>query len=148
MLSAYPACFIKSPGDDGYSVVFPDLNDLATCGKDLEEAFSMAVDCLAGYLYTNQQEGGTPAAAPSPLGSIDANAVARKLGEDTPVEAFTNMVTVDVGEYAKVHFEKYVRKNVTIPAWMNEAAMAQRINFSQLLQEALRKRLSLPNLPQ
>ena len=41
MLSAYPACFIKE--DTGYSVIFPDLNT-ATCGDDLEDAFSMAVD--------------------------------------------------------------------------------------------------------
>lgn len=50
MLSAYPACFIKE--DTGYSVIFPDLNT-ATCGDDLEDAFSMAVDCLAGYLYSS-----------------------------------------------------------------------------------------------
>ena len=54
MLSAYPACFIKE--DTGYSVIFPDLNT-ATCGDDLEDAFSMAVDCLAGYLYSSNLEG-------------------------------------------------------------------------------------------
>ena len=48
MLSAYPACFIKE--DTGYSVIFLDLNT-AICGDDLEDAFSMAVDYLAGYLY-------------------------------------------------------------------------------------------------
>ena len=46
MLSAYPACFIKEEG--GYSVIFPDLNHLATCGRTLDEAQNMAVDCLAG----------------------------------------------------------------------------------------------------
>ena len=49
MLSAYPACFIKE--DTAYSVIFPDLNT-ATCGDNLEDALSMAVDCLAGYLYS------------------------------------------------------------------------------------------------
>ena len=46
MLSAYPACFIKE--DSGYSIIFPDL-DIATCGDTLDDAFSMAVDCLAGF---------------------------------------------------------------------------------------------------
>jgi len=55
MLSAYPACFIKEAG--GYSVIFPDLNHLATCGQTLEEALSMAIDCLAGYLYVLQKDG-------------------------------------------------------------------------------------------
>ena len=45
MLSAYPACFIKE--DSGYSIFFPDL-DIATCGDTLDDAFSIAVDCLAG----------------------------------------------------------------------------------------------------
>ena len=49
MLSAYPACFFKE--ESGYSVVFPDLNDLSTCGETLDESLRMAVDCLAGYLY-------------------------------------------------------------------------------------------------
>ena len=45
MLTAYPACFYKEK-EGGYSVVFPDLNHLATCGDTLEKALSMAVDCL------------------------------------------------------------------------------------------------------
>ena len=45
MLSIYPACFFKE--DNGYSVIFPDLNYLATQGDTLEDAVAMAVDCLA-----------------------------------------------------------------------------------------------------
>lgn len=51
MLSIYPACFFKE-ADNKYSVIFPDLNWLSTCGDSIEDALSMAVDCLAGYLYT------------------------------------------------------------------------------------------------
>ena len=58
-------------------------------------------------------------------------------------EAFVNMVTVDVAEYAKAHFEKSVRKTLTIPAWLNSAALEQNINFSQVLQEALKAQLHL-----
>ena len=50
MLSAYPAIFYKE--ENGYSVVFPDLNYLATDGETLEQALAMSVDCLAGYLYS------------------------------------------------------------------------------------------------
>ena len=49
MISTYPACFFKE--EQGYTVIFPDLNWLATCGDTLEEAFAMAVDCLAGFIY-------------------------------------------------------------------------------------------------
>lgn len=50
MLSMYPACFYKEK-DGQYSVIFPDLN-VSTCGENLEDAVRMAVDCLAGWLYT------------------------------------------------------------------------------------------------
>ena len=46
-------------------------------------------------------------------------------------------MTVDVEAYAKEHFEKSVKKTLTIPAWLNKAALEQNINFSQTLQEAL-----------
>ena len=52
MLSMYPACFFHE--NDSYSVIFPDLNYLATQGDTFEEAMEMAVDCLAGYLHTCQ----------------------------------------------------------------------------------------------
>gem|GEM_PF-5746041 len=50
MLTVYPAIFYHER-DGGYSVVFPDLHHLSTCGDTLPETIGMAVDCLAGYLY-------------------------------------------------------------------------------------------------
>lgn len=133
MLSAYPACFIKE--ETGYSVIFPDLNHLAACGSTLDEALAMAVDCLAGYLYWLDKDGETAPAA----SSIDKINLAEITEEaEVPLdETFINIITVDVAEYAKAHFEKSVKKTLTIPAWLNKAALEQNINFSQVLQEAL-----------
>ena len=139
MLSAYPACFIKE--ENGYSVFFPDLNNLATCGDTLDAALSMAVDCLAGYLYWLQEDG-EPAPAASPIDKINPTEIAKEL-EVSPDGAFVNIITVDVAEYAKTHFEKSVKKTLTIPAWLNKAALEQNINFSQVLQEALKAQLHL-----
>lgn len=132
MLSIYPACFFKE--DNGYSVIFPDL-DLATCGETMNEAMSMAIDCLAGRLHWLLQDG-EPIPEPSSMNSIDLAAVSKDLGIE-PLEAFVNLVSVDVKAYAKKHFEKSVRKTLTIPAWLNNAALEMDINFSQVLQEAL-----------
>lgn len=101
----------------------------------LDESFNMAVDCLAGYLYWLQKDGELAPAA-SPIEKINVTALAKEL-EVSPDNAFVNIVTVDVAEYAKVHFEKSVKKTLTIPAWLNERALAMNINFSQVLQEAL-----------
>ncbi len=70
------------------------------------------------------------------MNSIDLAAVSTDLGIE-PLEAFVNLVSVDVKAYAKKHFEKSVRKTLTIPAWLNNAALEMDINFSQVLQEAL-----------
>lgn len=135
MLSMYPACFYKE--EDGYSVIFPDLNYLATQGDSLEDAMEMAVECLAGYLHTCQKDGDS-IPSPSNMSNIDPVAVSQKISPDEPVsEAFVNIVSVDVATYAKEHFEKSVRKTLTIPAWLNSAALDMNLNFSQVLQEAL-----------
>ncbi len=132
MLSIYPACFFKE--ENGYSVIFPDLN-LSTCGETMEEAMAMAVDCLAGRLHWLKQDG-EMIPKPSLMNSIDISAISKDL-EIEPTESFVNMVSVDVESYAKKHFTKSVRKTLTIPAWLNTAALEMDINFSQVLQEAL-----------
>ncbi|MDO4803277.1 MAG: type II toxin-antitoxin system HicB family antitoxin [Lachnospiraceae bacterium] len=133
MLSIYPACFFRD--ETGYSVVFPDLNWLATNGSTETEAMKMAIDCLAGYLYCLKKDGNQVPDA-SAMSDISLADIANELDADTN-GAFVNMVSVDVAEYAKEHFEKSVRKTLTIPAWLNVAAKEKKINFSQTLQEAL-----------
>ena len=136
MLSMYPACFYKED-NDGYSVIFPDLNYLATQGDSLEEAMEMAVECLAGYLYSSKLSG-EKIPDPSNVVDIDPVAVSKEVSLDEPVgESFVNIVSVDVEAYAKIHFKKSVRKTLTIPSWLNDAALEQGINFSKTLQEAL-----------
>ena len=134
MLSIYPACFFKGQ-NNGYSVIFPDLNWLATQGETLEEALTMAIECLAGYLYTCKQDNDI-IPKPSQMSEISISDIAAELELETR-EAFINMVSVDVEDYAKKHFEKSVRKTLTIPAWLNNLALEKGINFSQTLQEAL-----------
>ena len=138
MLTSYPACFFKE--ENGYSVIFPDLNT-ATCGDSLDEAMAMAIDCLAGYIYMLRQDG-EAIPDPSPMAAVSPERVAADLDFD-PGENFVNLVTVDVDEYAKKHFEKSVRKTLTIPAWLNALALENGVNFSQVLQEALRAKLHI-----
>ena len=135
MLSAYPACFYKEK-EGGYSVIFPDLNHLATCGETLDEALYMAVDCLAGYLHISKRDGDF-VSAPSDIKSINPDDQ-----YDGYEEAFVNIITVDVEEYAKKHFEKAIKKTLTIPKWLNDTAISKGINFSKVLQNALIRELS------
>lgn len=124
----YPAIF--EPEEGGYSVYFPDLEGCYTCGGDLQEAIVMAEDVLAFYLYDEEVEGKT---IPEPSRSED---ISLKTGE------FANYIACDTLEYAKMHNNRAVKKTLTIPEWLNEAATKQNVNFSQVLQEALMKKVN------
>ncbi len=67
--------------------------------------------------------------------------VAKDLELDNYHDAFVNIVTVDAEEYAKTHFNKAVKKTLTIPQWLNDSATAAGLNFSQVLQEALMQKI-------
>lgn len=137
---SYPACFFKE--DNGYTVVFPDLNFLSTQGKDLNEAFKMATDILALYLYKPNKK--AIINKPSLLNKISLKAVAQELGDDIVNDgSFVNFVNVDVNKYAELNFNSSIKKTLSIPKWLNEIALENNINFSQTLQEALIKKLHL-----
>ena len=58
-------------------------------------------------------------------------------GEDDYIEATKQIITVDVEEYSRKHFDKAVKKTLTIPKWVNDMASDMGINFSKVLKEAL-----------
>ena len=126
MLSIYPACFFKE--ENHYSVIFPDFNYLSTCGDSLQDAMEMAVDCLAGALFSAKLDN-EDIPIPSKLEEIDPTQIASEL-EFEFKQSFVTLVSVDVEEYA-------IKKTLTIPEWLNKEAMSKKINFSQVLQEAL-----------
>ena len=133
MLSIYPAIFYKEK--DEYSVIFPDLNYLSTCGENLNDAMEMAIDCLAGYLYTAKLDD-DKLPMPSKINDIHSIDIANTIGFDGK-DSFINLISVDLEDYAKTHFNKSVKKTLTIPEWLNREATKKNINFSKVLQEAL-----------
>lgn len=139
MLSAYPACFFKEK-NGAYSVIFPDLN-LATCGDNLNQALDKSVELLADYLYQAKLDK-DKIPTPSDITTIDMKKIAKDLDSDD-YDGFVNLVMVDVEDYAKKHFEKSVKKTLTIPSWLNTLAIENNINFSRTLQNALRKELNV-----
>ena len=129
MLSIYPAIFYKEK--NGYSVIFPDLNYLTTCGENLNDAMEMAIDCLAGYLYTAKLDN-DKLPTPSKIDDIHPIDIANTIGFDGK-DSFINLISVDLEDYAKTHFNKSVKKTLTL----NREATKKNINFSKVLQEAL-----------
>jgi len=126
---AYPAVFTKE--DEGYSVIFRDLESCYTCGSDMEEALEMAEDVLALVLYGYEKES-KEIPVPSAYESI-------KLDENE----FVNHIRCDTLAYRKMYANKAVKKTLTIPEWLNEESVSKGVNFSKVLQEALIKEVGV-----
>ncbi len=125
----YPACFYKEE-DGGYSVIFPDFGN-ATCGDNFAEAMYMAEDLLGG-LIVSMQDDGEEIPAPSDIQNVKA--------VEYP-NGFVSLVGVDTEAYRQK--TKSIKKTLTIPEWLNAMAESHNINFSKVLQEALKSQLNI-----
>ncbi len=126
----YPAIFTLEK-DGGFSVFFPDLEGCYTCGDNLTDTIFMAQDALALTLYGYEHD---KREIPVPTNS---NNISLKENE------FVNLISADTLAYQKMYNNKAVKKTLTIPEWLNEAAVSMDINFSQVLKEALLAKLQL-----
>lgn len=126
----YPAVF--TPEENGqYSINFPDLESCYTCGDSLTDGIIMAEDVLAFILYEYEKEN-KPIPAPSSVDKILLD----------PGE-FVNFIACDTLSYRKMHSNKSIKKTLTIPEWLNDSAEKAGINFSSVLQDALKQRLNI-----
>lgn len=127
---AYPAIFTPEP-EGGYFIHFPDIENCFTCGNTLEEGLMMAEDVLALMVYTNFEESDQPAPASTPIKEL-------KLKNE-----FATYIACDTIECRRKFGSKAVKKTLTIPEWLNDAAIKENINFSQVLQDALKEKLNV-----
>ena len=133
MKIVYPAYFTPLEKSEEYCVTFPDLPGCVTQGENLADAIEMAVDAASGWVLDELEEGRKAPDASKPE-QIKANEYDN---------GFVSVVMLDIDAYAEKHGSKAVRKNCTIPAWLNTAAENAHLNFSQILQNALQKELHL-----
>ena len=124
----YPAIF--TPEDGAYSVIFTDL-EIATSGETLVEAMDMAQDALCLQLYDLEER---KDAIPAASSITDLRC---------PTGSFTSLIECDTMEYRRYYDSKAVKKTLSIPAWLNTMAEKEDINFSAVLQKALKAELNL-----
>ncbi len=125
----FPA--VLNYADDGISVSFPDLPGCLTCAHDTETALARAKEALGLYLYDSEQ---CNEAIPQPS---DVLGLSLAPG-DVPV-----LVDVFMPSIRDRINNKTVKKTLTIPAWLNREAEAANVNFSQVLQDGLKRYLSI-----
>lgn len=122
MRAAYPVIISKTE-DNFYYVSIPDF-DIATQGTDIPDAIYMARDAI-GLMGIDMEDSGRELPQP--------NSAQYKYDQGDIV----TLVDVDFSEYRRKVDNRAVKKNCTIPYWLNEEAEKAGINFSKILQEAL-----------
>ena len=125
----YPAIFIYEPGKE-IAVDFPDLK-CATSGTNDDDAFLSARELLGCVLYgLEEDEEDIP--SPTPLSKIQVKENERAV-----------LIDVYMPSIRMANINRSVNRTVTLPAWLNAAALERTINFSPVLQDALKAQLHI-----
>jgi len=125
MKLVYPAIFTPCKELSGYTVIIPDLPGCVTEGRSLTEAIEMGVDAASGWILDELEDG-------KPIPNISDYT---RLYVDNG--SFINFLYLDIDSYSEKHGTKSIRRNVTIPAFLNSFGEKQNINFSKVLQDGL-----------
>lgn len=126
----FPAIFEHSE-EGGYCITFPDFPGCITEGDTLKEAMYMAKDALELYIYNLEDE---HEAIPVP--STPESIKVSNSSFVVPIEAYMPLIREEMAN-------KSVKKTLTIPYWLNKIAEDKKVNYSQILQAALKEHLGI-----
>lgn len=127
----YYAVFTQE--DDYIDIVFPDLPGCVTFGDNLEDALYMSKDALEGHLLSLEDEGM----------SIPNSSTYRELLLNLKSNQQLQLINVDTDFLRRREENKAVNKMVTLPKWLVDLGKERKINFSQVLQQALKSELDI-----
>ncbi|MFR5868312.1 MAG: type II toxin-antitoxin system HicB family antitoxin [Oscillospiraceae bacterium] len=127
MKNAYP--IILTQGQKYVVVSIPDF-DINTQGEDFADAMEMARDAI-GLMGIDMQDDGKELPTPTPISEL------------TVENSVVTLVDIDFDVYRRKNELRAVKKNCTIPSWLNYEAEKANINFSQVLQNALMEQLKI-----
>lgn len=128
MKMVYP--IILTQGKEYVVVYIPDFN-INTQGKDMHEAIEMARDAI-GVVGIDMEDDGETLPTPSKISDLRTSA-----------DETASLVDIDFDEYRRKNELKAVKKNCTLPSWLNYEAEKANVNFSQILQNALMEYLHI-----
>lgn len=124
----YPVVFTKL--DDGYMTFVPDL-EINSQGDDMAQAFDMVRDAI-GLVCMDMEDDNKTIPEASDARSVQCEA-----------DEFVSLVDVDVTAYRRRMNQRTVRRNISLPGWLNELAEQAGLNVSAITQNAIRRELNL-----
>ncbi len=133
----YPVLFYEEE-DNQYSVFIPDLDNITTCGENLENAMDMTEELIASVIL-DKMEDGEKIPKSSKIEDVTFEELEKYLDikDWKYISKFKTYVVVDLNLYAEKWGKELVKKTVNIPKWINTKAEELKINFSKTLEEAL-----------
>lgn len=126
----FPAILTFEEGQE-IAVTFPDLPGCATSGTDEKDAVFCGKEALGLHLWGMETDNDV---IPAPSSIKD---VQKELLQNECIA----MIEVFMPSVRMSQENKAVNRTVTLPAWLNAKALENNVNFSVVLQEALKERL-------
>ena len=123
MKLVYPAIFTPFDEGNGFTVEVPDLPGCVTEGDNLVEAIEMGTDAASGWIHGEIEDGNSFPAASMAL--------------EAPAGSFVNLLVLDMDSYAEQYGSKAVRRNITVPAWLDTYAQKNHLSLSKVVQDSL-----------
>ncbi len=127
----YTAIILPIEDGSGYYAKVPDLPGCITTGKDFQDTLAQITDAASIWLVNAEDD--RPDEIVSPTSQRDM---------DIPSNASVTILQIDTISYRAAIDTRAVRKNVSLPAWMENLADKRGLNCSQILQDALMTKLS------
>lgn len=135
MKAVYPVIF--TPSENVILIEVPDL-EILTEGESIVNAIDMARDAIGLKIISLEYD---KTEIPNPTNLFDINIENSTFAEEG--KSYVSMVDVDITEYRKKVDNKSVRRNITLPNWLNIEAEKAHINVSKVVQEALMEKLGV-----
>ena len=134
MKDSYEFVALFDYAEDGISISFPDLPGCLSCADTTEEAIKNAEEVLGLVLYDMEQEK-QKIPKPTPMEKIKCKSNQRTI----PINVWMPLVRNELDEQS-------IKKTLTIPSWLNKLAEKENINFSKVLQSALKDYLHVKRI--
>ncbi|HBE77716.1 MAG TPA: pilus assembly protein HicB [Firmicutes bacterium] len=112
---------------------FPDLPGCIACGDTEEELFKSAKEAMALHLYGMEEEG------------YEIPSSSKILDLKLEPGQYIVMIEVSMIPFRDKMRNKAVNKTLTIPKWLDDLAVENGVNFSHVLQDALKTYLGVNN---
>ena len=125
----YLAVF-EADEDPGISVYFPDVQGCVSCGDDFDHALHMAKEALSLHIYGMEKDGDTAPLRTDRVPRIDARDIV------VPVTIYPDIVKDELNN-------RRVKTTITLPYWLKSVAEEEKVNYSRLLENALKETLGV-----